>query len=161
MSDSKFRVALRERPIFGKDEEERVVEFNSISDLVERIQNPNELYLYLGIYKLGQVVSFTEETIGFEGFLAGTLNFYMEFSPIHISKELLGRVCNCEFTLEEFLKIIWSDCDFETELVDEPNRAWELLQNHWIACGNVKEIINPNLADEETISKEHRILFWE
>lgn len=160
MSNCKYCLSLRERPIFGSIDEERPVELKSLKDILERLTKPYEMHLYLGIYDIGEIVGWNKESIEFEGLLSGKINLLLEeWAPISISKKIIGNALNCEFTLEEFLRYIWGEMDIQFMLVDEPYKAWKLLQDHWFPGISIREIINPKLANEEMLSNEQRILF--
>lgn len=161
MNNTKHRVVLRESPLNNGSDEERVIEIETVEQLKNKISSsPNEMHLYLGGYNLGEIVAYEGEYIGFEGLLSGNMSdLYMEFSPLYIHKNALEKIINCDISLEELLNIVWSEYA-QYEIVSDKNRAWELLQNHWLPRIVIKDIIDSRLADEETIKNENRIIFW-
>lgn len=161
MSIAKHRIVLRQRPLNSEFGDEKIIELKTTEELFETLNTPTVGFLYLGMYNLGELVAWSGDKLGFEGLLNGnSSSLHSEFAPLYFSKQCLEKVINRELTLEELLSVVWSEYEnIEFELVDNPDRAWELIQNYWLPRLKIKDIIDTRLADEETIFKEQRILF--
>lgn len=158
MIGKKDRLVLRKFTKLPKENEmlNEVIEFKTLDEFVEVIKSSwnCEFYLYLGMYELGEIFGYKNDSISF----VDMLGFGDYDDPVEISKEKLSKIINKEITIEEFLKTIFSD--EEVELVRDSEKAWTLIQNFWIPTFMLKCAINPELAEnDETIEKEDRIIF--
>ncbi|MBO5142508.1 MAG: hypothetical protein J6C46_05850 [Clostridia bacterium] len=153
----KNRLVLRKFTKLHKDEvEEEVIELKTFDDFLTAIKSSwnCEFFLYLGMYELGEIVGYKDDSISF----IGMLGFGDYDTPFDILKNNLSKAIDKEITIEDFFEFTLGRDD--VKLVDNAENAWELIHNSWSPIFILKHAINPQFTEDKNAMKnENRIIF--
>lgn len=139
----KNRLVLRKFTKFPNGElAEKVIELKTLDDFLSAIKSSwnCEFFLYLGMYELGEIFGYKDDSVSF----AGMLGFGDYDEPFYVLKEDLSKDIDKEITIEEFLNHTVGSKN--VMLVDNDDEAWELLHKCWIPIFILKHAINPEFV---------------
>lgn len=153
MDKTKYSLWIAEKkgPISETEIIEHKYEIKSVDDMGDIISCArNSLFLYLGPYELGELYGRSSKVLSFSSFMGitNTYGFPVEFF------EKVIKQC---ISLEELFQTVVQQ--YELKIAENPESAWDLLQNDWNSVYRVATFVNPIVTDKKSVIDNKSIFF--
>ena len=153
MNKAKYTLWIAEKkgPLSKTQIIEKKHEFTTIAEIGEIISVARDsLFLYLGPYEIGELYGRTSKVLSFSAFI-GVTNTY------GFSVELFEKAMKQPVSLQKLFQTVVQQ--YELEVVDTAEKAWELLQNDWNSIYRVASFVNPLETNKKSVINDKSIFF--
>ena len=153
MSDAKYILWVAEKN--GPLEKTEVIEerhqITSVADMGKIISCAKKsLFLYLGPYELGELYGRSKRALSLSSFM-GVTNTY------GFSTELFDKAMKQPISLQKLFQTVVPQYDFN--VVDTPELAWELLHDNWNSTYRVASFVNRLETSIKSVINDKSIFF--